>query len=122
MSITGNQPKLQFRSEWLSEQEIPSPTAVDIENRTCAMYSRKTAEKKKGQQMYRVCAETNVMHWWGMYYLTRPRTGFSERFRSLIFKKHQRERVLGRLGEGGLPTHGDAETVEELLLEENNGI
>jgi hypothetical protein len=39
----------------------------------------------------------------------------------LIFKKHQRERVLGKLGEGGLSTRGDAETLEELLLEEING-
>ena len=61
MSITGNQPKLRFRSEWLSEQEIPSPIAVDIENRTCAMYSKKMAEKKERLQTYRACAETNVM-------------------------------------------------------------
>jgi hypothetical protein len=88
MSITGNQPKLRFRSEWLSEKEIPSPTAVAIENRICAMYS-KMAEKKKRLQTYRTCTETNVQ-WWGRYDLTRPRTVFSERFRSLIFKKHQR--------------------------------
>ena len=63
ISITGNQPKLRFRSEWLSEQEIPSPIAVDIENRTCAMYSKKMAEKKKRLQTYRACAETNAMQW-----------------------------------------------------------
>ena len=76
MSITGNQPKLRFRSEWLSEQEIPSPTALAIENRICAMYSKKMAEKKKRLQTYRACAETNAMQWWGKCDLTRHWDGF----------------------------------------------